>query len=69
MSEPSRYCEFNAIHPFREGKGRTIRLFLDLTAFKMGFNFIDLSEIKKSTYINACMAGMHKNYQPIAHLF
>ena len=35
------HCEFNAIHPFREGNGRSIRLFLDLMAVRCGFSVID----------------------------
>jgi filamentation induced by cAMP protein fic len=31
------YSELNAIHPFREGNGRTIRLFLSLLANRYGW--------------------------------
>lgn len=31
------YSELNVIHPFREGNGRTIRLFLTLLAYKAGW--------------------------------
>lgn len=56
------HCEFNAIHPFREGKGRTIRLFLDLLAASMGFNPIDFSKSSQEAYIKGCIAGMSKDY-------
>jgi len=59
------HCEFNAIHPFREGNGRTIRLFLDLIAAKNGFGIIDYSDGEKKTYIAACIQGMQKNYKPM----
>ena len=56
------HCEFNAIHPFREGNGRTIRLFLDLLALSYGYSLIDFGKTSKRTYIEACIAGMSQNY-------
>lgn len=56
------HCEFNAIHPFREGNGRTIRLFLDLMATSVGLKPIDYSKSEQKEYIKACMAGMSKDY-------
>lgn len=56
------HCEFNAIHPFREGNGRTIRLFLDLIAAKYGFNLVDYSKSSEEEYIKACIAGMKQDY-------
>lgn len=56
------HCEFNAIHPFREGNGRTIRLFLDLLAVNSGYSLVDYSKTLKSNYIKACIAGMKKDY-------
>lgn len=56
------HCEFNAIHPFREGNGRTIRVFLDLLALNAGFNMIDYSKNSQKNYIQACIAGMQKDY-------
>lgn len=56
------HCEFNAIHPFREGNGRTIRLFLDLLAVNCGYGLIDYSKTFKTIYIKACIAGMKKDY-------
>lgn len=56
------HFEFNAIHPFREGNGRAIRLFLDLLVVSNGFNLIDYSKSSKENYIKACIAGMSKDY-------
>ncbi len=56
------HCEINAIHPFREGNGRTIRLFLDLLALRVGYDFIDWSRSSQEKYIHACIAGMAKRY-------
>ncbi len=57
------HCEFNAIHPFREGNGRTIRLFLDLLAYGAGYSVVDYGKSTKTSYINACIAGMEQHYQ------
>ncbi|MBI4994390.1 Fic family protein [Candidatus Peregrinibacteria bacterium] len=56
------HCEFNAIHPFREGNGRTIRLFLDLLAVNRGYGLIDYGKTFKRDYMEACVAGMQKSY-------
>ncbi len=50
--------EFNALHPFREGNGRTIRLFLDLMAAQAGYKLIDWGTTSTKKYIQACMQGM-----------
>ena len=56
--------EYNAIHPFREGNGRAVRLFLDLLVVKFGYNPIDWSKKQKNKYIEACVKGMsQKNKQ------
>ncbi len=52
------HCEFNAIHPFREGNGRTIRLFMDLLALENNYELIDFGKTTKKAYIEACIAGM-----------
>lgn len=62
------HCEFNAIHPFREGNGRTIRLFLDLIAAKYGFNLVDYSKSSKKEYIKACIAGMKQDYSKMQNI-
>jgi cell filamentation protein len=56
------HCEFNAIHPFREGNGRTIRLFLDLLAANNGYKTINYSQSSHKDYIQACIAGMSQDY-------
>lgn len=62
------HCEFNAIHPFREGNGRTIRLFLDLMTFRHGYLFIDYAKSSQKNYIKACVAGMRKEYKPMTKI-
>jgi len=60
--------EFNVIHLFREGNGRTIRLFLDLFASNAGYNPIDWSKNSKSAYLKACVAGAVKKHVPMARI-
>lgn len=56
------HCEFNAIHPFREGNGRTIRLLLDLISLASGYELINFRTSSKKQYIQACIAGMSQDY-------
>jgi cell filamentation protein len=45
-------CEINAIHPFREGNGRTQRAFLELLA-KQGGHRLDVSLIQADAWMEA----------------
>jgi len=58
-------CEFNVIHPFREGNGRTIRLFIDLLLLSIGYKVADYSQVSVRNYIEASIAGMNKDYKPM----
>ncbi len=60
--------EFNIIHPFREGNGRTIRLFLDLIAVNLGYTPIGWSKKPKSDYITACIDGAKGEHEPMAKI-
>lgn len=62
------HCEFNAIHPFREGNGRTIRLFLDLLAHDAGFGIIDYGSSSKKSYIAACISGMRQDHKKMGKI-
>ncbi len=62
------HCELNAIHPFREGNGRTIRLFLDLFAIRAGYNPIIWNKRPHKTYIQACILGMNQDYAPMSRV-
>jgi cell filamentation protein len=61
-------CELIAIHPYREGNGRVIRLFCDLLALKNNYKPFEYSSnadfIKK--YLKAAEIGVIKaNYYPM----
>lgn len=60
--------EFNALHPFREGNGRTIRLFLDLLSVHCGYQPINWKKKDQKTYLNACKKGMSQEHVEMAKL-
>ena len=48
-----KYVEMNVAHPFREGNGRSTRIWLDLILKKRMQKCIDWSRINKKDYLNA----------------
>lgn len=46
-----KYVEMNVAHPFREGNGRTTRIWLDLILKKRLGQCIDWSQIDKYAYL------------------
>lgn len=52
------YSELNAIHPFREGNGRTIRLFLSLLALQYGW-YLDWSKTTAAENLQACAEAFY----------
>ena len=62
--------EFLAIHPFREGNARTIKLCTNILAEQADRPFLlfDESEQGKTAYIDAAKAGILKNYDPMTAL-
>ena len=48
-----KYVEMNIAHPFREGNGRTTRIWLDLILKKQLQQCVDWSKIDKNDYLNA----------------
>lgn len=63
------HCELNVIHPFREGNGRTLRLFLDLLTMRVEYEAVDFDKIPDEEFIDACRHGMLKNYEPMKQLY
>ncbi len=57
-------CEINAIHPFREGNGRTQREFLRELFLLNGF-YINYTFTSKDEMIKASIAGMYGDYAPM----
>ena len=48
-----KYVEMNVAHPFREGNGRSTRIWLDLILKKNLKKCVDWSQINKSEYLDA----------------
>lgn len=53
-----KYVEMNVAHPFREGNGRTTRIWLDLLLKKRLGKCVDWSQIDKYAYL----AAMERRY-------
>jgi len=59
--------ELNAIHPFREGNGRTQLTFLTLLADKAGHP-IDLDKLEPEAMLDTMIKSFHGNEVPLAQL-
>lgn len=55
--------ELNALHPFRDGNGRTQRAFLRQLAATAGWR-LDWTQLDEQENIEASIASMNKNYEP-----
>jgi cell filamentation protein len=61
-------CELNAIHPFREGNGRTMRAFLNVLAKQAGHE-IDLARIDAQAWNVASIEGFFtQDYRPMRNV-
>ncbi|WP_275575082.1 Fic/DOC family protein [Methylocucumis oryzae] len=62
------YCEFNMIHPFREGNGRVQRLLFEHLALAAGYD-LDWEDVQPNEWIQANIDGVAVNYEPMARIF
>ena len=62
--------EVNAVHPFREGNARTIKLACDLLAAQTDRPILryEESDAGQAAYIEAAKAAFSRNYEPLARL-
>ena len=66
------HAELLFINPFREGNGRTARLFINLIAVKHGYEPFDFDWIRENRmeeYIISVQSAAEKNYRPMKDLF
>jgi cell filamentation protein len=67
------YGEFDAIHPFREGNSRTLRLFFAGVAktagFQMDWRILAAEDLRQPLYAARDRAVMHGDSAPLAALF
>lgn len=62
------YCEFNMIHPFREGNGRVQRMLFEHLALSAGYD-LDWADIQQKEWIQANIDGVDVNYEPMSKIF
>lgn len=62
------YCEFNMIHPFREGNGRVQRLLFEHLALAAGYE-LNWEYVDKDEWIQANIDGVFVNYEPMKNIF
>lgn len=60
-------AEINAVHPFREGNGRTQLTFLSLLTHNAGLPFSD-EELVRERVLDAMIQSFDGNEQPLADL-
>ncbi|WP_289022070.1 protein adenylyltransferase Fic [Desulfobacter postgatei] len=58
-----KYVEMNIAHPFREGNGRTTRIWLDLILKKEIRQVIDWNRVDKAEYLSAMERSMVKDVE------
>ena len=58
-------AELNAIHPFREGNGRTQNIFLALLADRAGHP-LDFAQLDPEALLSAMIASFHGDEKPLA---
>lgn len=61
------FAEINAIHPFREGNGRTQRIFFEQVAREAGFA-LDWSRTSEHENVEACVAAIDGDVQRLRSL-
>ena len=58
-----KYVEMNIVHPFREGNGRSMRIWLDMMLKKQIGQVVDWSKIEKEDYLMAMERGPIKDIE------
>ena len=58
-----KYVEMNIAHPFREGKGRATRIWLDLILKKELGRVVDWNKIDKEDYLSAMQRSVVKDVE------
>jgi cell filamentation protein len=60
--------EINVLHPFREGNGRTQRVFIEYLAQYAGFS-VDFSQVTGKEMIEASVLSFHSKYEMMTEMF
>jgi cell filamentation protein len=59
--------EINALHPFREGNGRTQRLYFEFLSFRAGYE-LDFTGSQKNVLVKADIAAFNREYTPLIEI-
>lgn len=62
------YSEINALHPFREGNGRTTRIFIQQLARDAGYD-IDYTKVDAQRWNEAARISFNSSIEPIKEVF
>lgn len=62
------YAELNMVHPFREGNGRTQRLFFEQWLLTRGYA-VDWQRVESAEWMEACIRAVHCDYARLAAIF
>lgn len=62
------FCEMNVVHPFREGNGRTLRLFCEVLALQAGYE-LQWKTISENAWLSANIAGYQGDLEPLITIF
>ncbi|MCO7225600.1 Fic family protein [Pleionea sp. CnH1-48] len=62
------YCDLNVVHPFRDGNGRTQRLFFDEFVGNHHYK-INWDLVSRDEWVEANIAGFHCDYSLMTHIF
>ncbi len=62
------YNNFNAIHPFREGNGRSLKIIITEIARRAGYH-IDWEKLSFQENITASIEGFNGNYEPFCKIY
>lgn len=62
------FADINALHPFREGNGRSQRLFIESLA-KINGIYLDLTNVSKMDMIVASHESINGNYKKLKEMF
>src|SRR3546814_10356331 len=60
------FGELNLVHPFREGNGRTLRLFFEHFLVSHG-HAVDWSKVERDDWVAACIAAVDCDYRSEEH--
>ncbi len=62
------FNEINAVHPFREGNGRTLRVFFNELAKQVGFH-LNWEKVNRHEYLQASIAGFNSDNTAMEQVF